>query len=240
VSRNPYETDRYLHEYLLFHFGTPRQICPHPIVPREALQFHRRILQRNLLPVRSRRESTGLDVGCAVGRMTFELARKLGHVTGVDNSRTFIRAAQRMQRTGMARVRVHDEGSRYREINVRHQTTGQVSFQVGDAQNLGKLAGAPFDVVAAINLMCRLPEPRRFFAQLPELVKPTGQLILASPFSWLPEYTASSRWIHSDELLALLRPHFHMARHNKLPFVIREHSRKYQFVFSDVFTFIRL
>jgi hypothetical protein len=38
---------------------------------------------------------------------------------------------------------------------------------------------------------------------------------------------------------SLLRPHFRLARHGDLPFLIREHRRKYQLVVAEVFTFIR-
>jgi hypothetical protein len=37
----------------------------------------------------------------------------------------------------------------------------------------------------------------------------------------------------------LLRPHFRLARRGDLPFLIREHRRKYQLVVAEVFTFVR-
>ncbi len=96
-----------------------------------------------------------------------------------------------------------------------------------------------FQVVAAINLIDRLPQPRAFLRQLPRLLSPGGQLLLASPFTWLEAYTPCREWVTSDQVLELLRPDFRLARHGQLPFLIREHRRKFQLVVAEVFTFVR-
>ena len=100
-------------------------------------------------------------------------------------------------------------------------------------------AAGPYEIVAGINLLCRLPSPRNFLRQLPGLVRAGGQLILASPFSWLEEYTPRKNWLSSEALQRALEPHFRRVRHRDLPFVIREHRRKYQLVISHVQTFMR-
>ncbi len=209
---NPYETRRYLAEYLQFHFGDRREFFPYPFPPRGALDFHRRIVRDCLLPVRFPHPTRGLDLGCAVGRLTQELARVVDEATGVDNSRPFIRAARRM----------------VRETNV--------TFVVGDAPRVT----GQYHVVLAVNLICRLRHPRQFLARLPELVVPGGQLVLATPYSWLEQYTPRRHWIRPDELPGLLAPRFALKRRRDLPFLIREHERKYQLVISDVLTFRRL
>jgi hypothetical protein len=67
------------------------------------------------------------------------------------------------------------------------------------------------------------------------LVKPGGQLLLTTPFSWLAEFTPRAKWIggtagseSADELTRLLEPHFELKLSKELPFLIREHARKYQ------------
>lgn len=52
-----------------------------------------------------------------------------------------------------------------------------------------------FDAVLAANLVCRLPEPMKFFDRLPSLVKPGGVLVLVSPHSWLEAWTPKDKWI---------------------------------------------
>lgn len=239
---NPYETPRYLHEYLVLHYGRPRDLCPFPFVPRELLRFHERLRQEYLLPVRRRSQSRGLDLGCAVGRFTFELGRLVGHVLGIDNARSLIRAAQRMAKRHRVTVPVQESGAEFSSRRLVLPDTLQrcnVEFQVGDALDLSALPSGGFQVVSAINLIDRLPRPREFLGQLARLLAPGGQLVIASPFTWLEEFTPSREWFASEQVPRLLGSDFRLARHGDLPFVIREHRRKYQLVVAEVFTFVR-
>ncbi|MFM8684235.1 MAG: class I SAM-dependent methyltransferase, partial [Chthoniobacterales bacterium] len=110
----------------------------------------------------------------------------------------------------------------------------RVAFEVGDAMALREDL-ASFDIVLAANLLCRLPDPRKFLARLPSLVRPGGQLLLTTPFTWLEEYTPREHLIggrgdasSADVLTELLSPHFELHFQKDFPFVIREHARKYQ------------
>ena len=60
---------------------------------------------------------TALDVGCAVGRASFELARGYREVIGVDLSRAFVDAAQAVQRTGELAYFRKDEGELGAELS---------------------------------------------------------------------------------------------------------------------------
>jgi 2-polyprenyl-3-methyl-5-hydroxy-6-metoxy-1,4-benzoquinol methylase len=239
---NPYETRQYLNEYLFFHYGRPKDFCPYPFAPRDALGFQQRIVNECLLPMRFGSPTRGLDVGCAVGRSTFELGRVVDHALGVDSSRQFIRAARRMAREHEMTIRVKEEGDAFSTHTVRlpaRLAGADVEFQVGDAQDLSGISGRPFHVVIAINLIDRLPNPWKFLAQLPALVVPGGQLAIASPFTWMEQFTPRRQWIPSEQLPALLRPHFRPTRRHDLPFLIREHRRKYQWCVSEVTTYLR-
>jgi SAM-dependent methyltransferase len=242
VKANPYESERYLHEYLLFHYGKPKDLCPHFEVFQDfLLRFHERIDSECLaLPFKQR--ARALDLGCGVGRFAFQLSRGVGEVIAIDNSRQFIAAARTIAKHGAIDVQIHESGA---EFTTRRLTLpkcarpAKVHFQVGDAQSLGSLAERPFDVVAAINLICRLPSPAKFLRQLPDLLLPGGQLVIASPFSWLKEYTPRREWLTAADAQKALAPHFRLQWHSDIPFVIREHRRKYQLVVSEVLSFKR-
>ncbi len=242
MTANPYETDRYRQEYLLLHFGGPEDLCPHDFVPRAFLHFHERIRRECLLPVPRTGLKTGLDLGCAVGRFTFELARVLDRVLGIDNSRVFIQTARRMARQHTVTARLKVSGAEFvrRPLKLpKALEHGRVEFQQADAADLSRFAPDTFQVVAAINLLCRLPEPRRFLEQLHRIVAPGGQLVLGTPLSWQEEYTPRRKWLSAQDIQRLLRPHFTLARTRDLPFLIREHHRKYQLGISAVRVFVR-
>jgi SAM-dependent methyltransferase len=244
VKANPYETERYLHEYLLFHYGKPKDLCPlvhDRYFSKFLLRFHERI-DSECIALPFKKGARALDLGCGVGRFAFQLSRGVGEVIGIDNSRAFIDAARTIAKQGALEVQIHESGaefSTHRLTLPKCARPAKVHFQVGDAQRLGSLAKRPFDIVAAINLICRLPSPISFLRQLPDLVLTGGQLVIASPFSWLKEYTPRREWLMPADVQAALAPHFSLQLHRDIPFVIREHRRKYQLVVSEVMTFKR-
>jgi 2-polyprenyl-3-methyl-5-hydroxy-6-metoxy-1,4-benzoquinol methylase len=88
-----------------------------------------------------------------------------------------------------------------------------------------------FDIVHAANLLCRLAEPQRLLDRLAALVKPGGQLLLTTPCTWLEEFTPPANWPRGSTMEWLqdkLGAHFTLAHRADLPFLIREHARKYQ------------
>jgi hypothetical protein len=75
------------------------------------------------------------------------------------------------------------------------------------------------------------------------LLSPGAQLVIASPFTWLEEYTPFENWLGGFEqdgrriesfavLREILAPDFEFTRELDLPFLIREHERKFQWSVS--------
>jgi SAM-dependent methyltransferase len=251
VRANPYESRRYLHEYLLFHYGQPKDFCPFEFVSQDLLRFHERICKECLLPISHTGHTRALDIGCAVGRFTFELSRLADEVIGIDNSRSFIKAARSVATDRAITTYIHESGAEFakrRLVLAKSVRTAKIQFHVGSAMNLRAIPTIqksrnpliqPFQIVAAINLICRLPSPSAFLRQLPDLVSPGGQLLIASPFSWLKVYTPRREWLTPSDVERALAPRFRLRQRRDIPFVIREHRRKYQLVVSEVLTFKR-
>ena len=194
-----YEQPQLLSEYLLFHYGTEAQVLPASIGAevegvKGALDFPRRCVERlidraSLDPG----SATAYDLGCAVGRSTFELARFATEVTGYDLSRQFIGAANRLRDEGEIETTILIEGAITEAVTLRPPPLpdgSTVAFDVGDAVALAETLEAA-DLVLAANLLCRLPTPERFLDALPRLIKPGGQLLLVTPFTWLDAFTPS-------------------------------------------------
>jgi putative 4-mercaptohistidine N1-methyltranferase len=247
-----YETERALSEYLLFHYGSAEQILPWAFGPVSALDYPARCVSECLELARLPARASALDLGCAVGRSTFELARHCADVIGIDYSHRFIEVAQRLQQHGSMPYAHVQEGRLTTpamavvpaEID-RHRIT----FEQGDAQDLRPDLGL-FDVVLLANLVDRLREPRRCLGSLPNFVRPGGQLIVTTPCTWLEDHTAQSHWLGGLEqegrpvrtletLQAVLAPHFNLARTLDLPFLIREHARKFQWSVALATVWIR-
>jgi putative 4-mercaptohistidine N1-methyltranferase len=234
---NPYETERLLAEYLLFHYGGAEEILGGRNVEAfaPALGFPARTVA-HFAPGETTR---GLDLGCAVGRSTFEMARHCREVTGIDFSRAFIQAAESLRRGEKIPYRRLEEGHVSTELIARAPADldpARVRFETGDAMALRDDLGS-FDRVHAANLLCRLPEPQRLLNRLPALVRPGGELVLATPCTWLAEFTPPENWPPAstfDWLKKELGPHFDFADQADEPFLIRETARKFQFTDSLV------
>lgn len=240
---NPYESATYLSEYLLFHYGKPKDLCAWPAAPKGAFDFHRRVVARMV----GGRGGRALDLGCAVGRLSFELSRRFDEVIGIDFSASFIRAAQRLARTRSASFRVQEEGELTSRRTVRLDPkfrTERIRFEVGDAQRLRPGLGS-FDLVVMANLICRLPDPKKCLRQASRLVKPGGQLVMTTPCSWMKEYAPSKNWLARrgnktlDSLKKILGPHFVLKKRVDLPFLIRVHRRRFEWVIAEATTWTR-
>lgn len=232
-----YESETLLSQYLALHYGRPDDVLPFASGPHDALDYPKRCVTELLESARLPEKARGLDVGCAVGRSTFELATYCHEVIGIDLSRRFIDVARHMAEKGWVRGVLPVDGGRAKELEYRVPAAaqrGSVSFRVGDACNLDSSLGS-FDVVLGLNLVDRLPDPRRFLDRLPELVRPGGQLILTTPFTWLEEFTPRTKWLggssgqeSSEVLREVLDSTFSFQNASDLSFLIREHTRKYQ------------
>jgi len=235
---NPYETRKLVDEYLLFHYGADHEILPWDFGPNGALGFPVRTVTDPFDWTDVPAEARALDIGCAVGRSSFELSRHCAEVVGIDYSEAFVSAAETMRTIGRLDYRRLEEGSQFSTLTaVRPSGVNpeRVRFARGDAMELDPGLGT-FDVVHAANLVCRLSDPGRFLSRLPELVRPGGQLVLTTPCTWLEEYTPPERW-PVGSTLDLLKGHldgaFTLRRTLEIPFLIREHRRKFQWTVAQ-------
>ena len=105
-------------------------------------------------------------------------------------------------------------------------------------QNFGR-----HDAVLAANLLCRLPDPEAFLRDCAKLVRPDGVLVLVSPYSWLEAWTPKHKWLggapgkneKTNRSFAAIRAllespagGFDLVDQSDLPFLIKEHDRKFQ------------
>ena len=253
---NPYESPRLLHEYLLFHYGTAEDTLPWPAgdsavaAPRDAVDFPARVVQLGLDPAAlPPGGGRALDLGCAVGRASFELARHCEEVVGIDYSAAFVAAADLLRTAGEHPCERAEEGEVSTPL-VLHAPAGvdreRIRCAGGDAGELRPGLGA-FDVILLANLLDRLPDPARCLALLPALAAPGAQLLITSPYTWGSDWTPRERWLGGwvdaasgrairtrATLEEMLAPDFEPRGARDVPFLLREHARKYQWSVAEL------
>jgi putative 4-mercaptohistidine N1-methyltranferase len=241
-----YESDILRDWYLLFHYGSSAEILDgvgfDPAgLPLRCLDFPVTTVEAAALagPI-----GRALDLGCAVGRSSLELSRDAAEVIGIDFSASFIEVAEQVRRGETVTYARYGEMHRPQALSVRVPDgviADRVSFEVGDAMDLRDDLGS-FDLVHAANLLCRLPEPQRFLDRLPDLVRPGGKLVIATPATWLPEYTPVENQPSGatlDFLREKLASAFDFVSVREIPFLIREHQRKLQLSTSQTSLWVR-
>ena len=231
---NVYETDALVDQYLLFHYGTAEDQVPYDFGPTDALFYPVRCVTEFLPAIGP--IARALDLGCAVGRSTFELARWADEVIGIDLSSQFISAAQTVQRTGQIDIKILEEGDRYTAVTRQldpQLDRSRCGFLAGDALRTPDKIGT-FDLVLAANLIDRVARPADLLREIKRLVRTNGHVILASPYTWLEEFSPRENWLADTTASTLsriqkcLEPELVLVTAKDLPFLIREHARKFQ------------
>lgn len=237
-----YEDSTALSQYLLFHYGKEEEQLPYDFGPKSSLHFPVRCVQECLDKVSLPPNASALDLGCAVGRSSFELSRHCSQVTGIDSSKQFIQAAEAIQAHGQLEYIIAGEGAETEKLAAKIPDDidfKRVRFKQADALQFLQET-TPFHVVLAANLLCRLPDPRAFLQSLKNALLKNGQLILTSPYSWLEAYTPKDKWLKKEEIFSLLSRDFQLQKAFDLSFLIRQHKRKYEWGVSLASTWKKL
>ena len=247
-----YESDRAVSEYLLFHYGAPDEVLPWDFGPATAINYPLRCVTERVDTSTLGPDSRALDLGCAVGRSTFELARHCGTVVGIDFSQKFIDAAKKLQEAGELEYGFADEGELTTATIASIDPAidrSRVTFIQGDAHDLTHCSEA-FDVVLMANLIDRLADPHKCLNQLADYINPGGQLIITTPCTWMEDATPREKWlggftregkpVHTMQTLReILEPDFQLRKTADMPFLIREHTRKYQWSIAIATMWVR-
>ena len=239
---NIYETDELVSQYCDFQYGEDHFGVKNFAVAcaEKAIEYTKDIKQ-----------GSALDLGCATGRASFELAKAFDKVCGIDYSARFVQVGVELQKNNKVGYYQNGEGNIKHRFEVNLEELGlskfadKVEFWQGDACNL-KPHFTNYDLIMGTNLIDRLYEPHLFLESVHERINADGYLVLTSPYTWLEEYTAKEFWIggYTDEngnevstldgLKEMLHDHFELVATEDVPFVIRETPRKYQHTISQM------
>ena len=240
LNDNVYETDEIIAQYCEFHYGSEnfgiKNFCVNSV---ELLKPY----------IKNIKTAKALDLGCSVGRSTFELAKEFDEVVGIDFSANFINVGVKLKTYDNLIYKVKKEGEIFEEKSVSLDSLGlediknKVTFMQGDACNLKDIYTG-FDLIFCSNLIDRLYYPQKFLDDIPSRINNNGLLVLLSPYTWLEDYTPKENWlggflkdnkeVYTLDTLKENLSQFELLETIDVPFVIKETSRKYQHTISQM------
>ncbi|PHO10980.1 methyltransferase [Malaciobacter canalis] len=241
LNDNVYETDELISQYCEFHYG--EEFFNVKNFAKASVD----ILKPYLNNIKTKK---ALDLGCSVGRSSFELAKVFDEVLGIDFSANFINVGVKLKKYDNLTFKLKSEGEIFEDKTISLKDLGlgdikdKVEFMQGDACNL-KTLYTGYDLIFCSNLIDRLYYPQKFLDDIPNRINEGGLLVLLSPYTWLEDYTPKANWLGGyykdnkqiktiDTLKKNLEDKYELLELIDVPFVIKETSRKYQHTISQM------
>ncbi len=143
-------------------------------------------------------DGLALDIGCSVGRLTFELTKTHDRAIGIDTSLSFIRAARNLAKTGRLEFDMIMEGQitekRVCDMDPGYQFKN-AEFLVADAMAL-PFRSNRFAMAGSVNILEKVPDPARHLAEANRVMDPgSARFLLSDPFSWDEGVTPPELWL---------------------------------------------
>jgi 5-histidylcysteine sulfoxide synthase/putative 4-mercaptohistidine N1-methyltranferase len=146
-----------------------------------------------------------LNLGCSVGRCSFELASDFDHVDAVDFSASYLQYGVQLQQGKNVRYVTENQGEivRYNEVSlatVNHDNDAirkyadKVFFSQGDISNL-KDVFTGYDIVFVQHALEQSYHPLAFLKTINERLNKGGLLIIASNYHFDENITEKSKWL---------------------------------------------
>ena len=199
-------------------------------------------------------EGLALDVGCAVGRFTFQLGYGSRLAVGVDRSEAFIRLARRLAGEGELSFPLTWEGNISTRETIRlpgNRPRGHVEFIVADALALPFARGL-FSKTASLNILDKVPDPLQHLREVNRVAKQAGaEFLFSDPFSWSADVAPEAAWLGGktegpyagsgkDNVRRLLLgdggilvPSWEITSEGSVQWKIRNHRNHYELITSE-------
>jgi SAM-dependent methyltransferase/uncharacterized protein YbaR (Trm112 family) len=141
-----------------------------------------------------------VELGAGCGRAAFALSSRSSRTLALDLDPAALLCAQALG-TGQPLRALRRVGGRSFVPVTLHPTAParNLHFIVGDALD-PPLAPGGFDRAAALHLLDNVPDPAQLLTVLDGLLRPGGELLLATPYAWSAGLTDESRQLDPDTL----------------------------------------
>lgn len=150
------------------------------------------------VPLLAESPESSFDAGCAVGRLTFEMAARSGWAVGCDLSVNFIRTARRLIQERCCTFSLPLEGNLRETFQFQlpsHWPGDNLEFIVANAMAV-PFAKETFRQASSLNLLDRVAYPLAHLYEMNRLLCRDGaSFLFADPFSWSTSSTPEERWL---------------------------------------------
>ncbi len=213
--------------------------------------YAEKLAQVCLDAMHDRKRGRAMELGCKVGRTTFELAVGFDYVLGLDPTARTIRIGVEMTDKGYTQWEIPREGELvdFRQCHLKNlgldASRGKVEFMQADLSNMKDLYKG-FDLIVVNNLLERTYDPAKFLAKVHERLNDGGLLVIACTNEWREDITAKANWIggHKDatgeNVITLDGLGQHLSAFKQvrepldLPFALRRQGRAFDAYVSQV------
>ncbi|MPL66324.1 Hercynine oxygenase [bioreactor metagenome] len=150
--------------------------------------------------------SKALDLGCCVGRTSFELAKIYDEVLGIDFSANYINIGVKLKLYDFVNYKIKKQDKTFEEraISLKdfdlEKVKDKVSFMQGDACNLKEIY-KDFDLIFYSSLIDKLYYPKKFLEDVSRRINKNGFFVFLSSHNWFNEHINENNLFLEFELL---------------------------------------
>ncbi|WP_323588819.1 5-histidylcysteine sulfoxide synthase [Aliarcobacter butzleri] len=152
------------------------------------------------------KNSKALDLGCCVGRTSFELAKIYDEVLGIDFSANYINIGVKLKLYDFVNYKIKKEDKTFEEraISLKdfdlEKVKDKVSFMQGDACNLKEIY-KDFDLIFYSSLIDKLYYPKKFLEDVSRRINKNGFFVFLSSHNWFNKHINENNLFLEFELL---------------------------------------
>ena len=170
--------------------------CDEPLLRESSLAS---LVDTALALLEPKRPAHGMwiDLGCAVGRATMELALRTDELAvGTDLSFSMLRVAERARRESHVVVPLRRLGLVFdrRDIEVPQMPAERMGFWCCDVGNL-PFADATFDGALSLNVLDCVPSPLQHLLEMGRVLAGGAPALASAPYDWSANATPVAQWL---------------------------------------------
>jgi SAM-dependent methyltransferase/uncharacterized protein YbaR (Trm112 family) len=238
---------QHISTYAFDHYGDldSEETTKSPVLPGSIVK----LLRRGLLSMEHNVRGPVVDIGCSVGRTSFELAKEFDEIVlGVDMNFGMIKTASSILEKNHVSYPRRNSGISFdrREFKVVFKNAEKVDFWVCDATAL-PFSNEVFSAGVSLNALDCVWSPYDHLKELARILMPGSRGIVSTPYDWAANATPVESWLgghsqrsrHKGSSEAVLRSllaggdhpnaveKLELISEEELPWTLRLHDRSF-------------